>query len=98
MFAARNEHTQTRILPALKKGQWVLCDRFTDASYAYQGGGRALGTEQIRVLEQWVHAGLQPDRNWLFDVSLDLSRKIKIHTSLFDRFEINKVLFFCVQY
>src|SRR5690625_4648112 len=59
MFSARNEHTQARIIPALKKGQWVLCDRYTDASYAYQGGGRALGTEQIRVLEQWVHAGLQ---------------------------------------
>lgn len=52
MFAARNEHIQTRIIPALQKGQWVLCDRFTDASYAYQGGGRALGAEQIRVLEQ----------------------------------------------
>src|SRR5690625_3535760 len=75
MFAARNEHIQTRIMPALKKGQWVLCDRFTDASYAYQGGGRALGAEQIRVLEQWVHAGLQPDKNWLVDVLLELARQ-----------------------
>jgi|SRR5699024_7407247 len=94
MFAARNEHTQTRILPALKKGQWVLCDRFTDASYAYQGGGRALGTEQIRVLEQWVHAGLQPDRTWLFDVPLDLARQRMLNTRVLDRFEKEDVDFF----
>ncbi|HLR29767.1 MAG TPA: dTMP kinase [Paenalcaligenes sp.] len=94
MFAARNEHIQTRVLPALKKGQWVLCDRFTDASYAYQGGGRALGTEQIRVLEQWVHAGLQPDRTWLFDVPLDLARQRMLNTRVLDRFEKEDVEFF----
>lgn len=94
MFAARNEHIQTRIMPALKKGQWVLCDRFTDASYAYQGGGRALGAEQIRVLEQWVHAGLQPDRTWLFDVPLELARQRMMNTRVLDRFEKEDVEFF----
>lgn len=94
MFAARNEHIQKRIIPALQKGQWVLCDRFTDASYAYQGGGRALGAEQIRVLEQWVHAGLQPDRTWLFDVPLELARQRMMKTRVLDRFEKEDAEFF----
>ncbi|HPQ95110.1 MAG: dTMP kinase [Thiothrix sp.] len=68
MFAARNEHLQHKILPALAQGQWVLCDRFTDASYAYQGYGRGLPLERIRILEQWVQGVLQPDQVLLFDL------------------------------
>ncbi|HPE60726.1 MAG TPA: dTMP kinase [Thiolinea sp.] len=68
MFAARNEHLQQKILPALIQGQWVLCDRFTDASYAYQGYGRGLPLARIRALEQWVQGTLRPDRVLLFDL------------------------------
>ncbi|KPV40136.1 thymidylate kinase [Thiohalorhabdus denitrificans] len=69
MFAARAQHLEQVIRPALQAGQWVLCDRFTDATYAYQGGGRGLSAERIRVLEHWVHGGFQPDRTLLFELS-----------------------------
>lgn len=94
MFAARNEHLVDRILPALKKGHWVLCDRFTDATYAYQGAGRNLGAERIRILEQWVHAGLTPDRTWLFDLPLDQARERLMDTRVLDRFEQEDTEFF----
>src|SRR5690625_4233527 len=94
MFAARNEHLETRILPALKKGQWVLCDRFTDATYAYQGAGRALGEKNIKLLEQWVHGNFKPDRTWLFDVPLELARKRLTQTRVLDRFEKEDIEFF----
>ncbi|OQX44496.1 MAG: dTMP kinase, partial [Candidatus Sedimenticola endophacoides] len=61
MFAARAEHIARCIRPALERGQWVLCDRFTDATYAYQGGGRGLSEARIATLEQWVQGGLRPD-------------------------------------
>lgn len=94
MFAARCEHVESVIKPALAAGQWVLCDRFTDASYAYQGGGRELGAASIALLEQWVHADLQPDRTWLFDVPLAVARDRLSGTRELDRFEQEGAAFF----
>ena len=94
MFAARCEHLQAVIEPALADGQWVVCDRFTDASYAYQGGGRELGGAMIESLEQWVHPDLQPDRTWLFDVPLAVARERLAHTRELDRFEQEGAAFF----
>lgn len=94
IFAARCEHVQTVIEPALASGSWVVCDRFTDASYAYQGGGRELGSADIAVLEQWVHPDLQPDRTWLFDVPLAVARERLAHTRDLDRFEREGAAFF----
>lgn len=68
MFAARREHLAQVILPALECGRWVVCDRFTDASYAYQHGGRGLSGAKFAELEHWVHAGFQPDLTFLFDL------------------------------
>ena len=68
VFAARAEHLQKVIRPALERGDWVLCDRFTDATYAYQGAGRGVANNRIAVLEQWVQDGLQPDHTLLFDI------------------------------
>lgn len=94
MFAARNEHLEALIKPALASGSWVVCDRFTDASYAYQGGGRELGEARIAVLETWVHDALQPDRTFLFDVPLDVAQE-RIHGGRQrDRFEQEEIEFF----
>lgn len=68
MFAARREHLAARILPALEAGRWVVSDRFTDATYAYQVGGRGLAEARFDTLEQWVHPGFQPDLTLLFDL------------------------------
>ncbi|MFZ5510876.1 MAG: dTMP kinase [Pseudomonadota bacterium] len=68
MFAARREHLERLIRPALERGDWVVSDRFTDATYAYQGGGRKLDKDKIALLEHWVHPDLQPDLTLLFDV------------------------------
>ena len=94
MFAARAEHLKTVIEPALSSGQWVVCDRFTDATFAYQGGGRELGYEKISVLENWVHPNLQPDRTWLFDVPLAVARERLNRTRDQDRFEKEADSFF----
>ena len=75
MFAARREHVVNIIAPALARGDWVLCDRFTDATYAYQGGGHGVATDFLRELEKRVHAGCNPDVTLLFDVPPDVSRK-----------------------
>ena len=74
MFAARREHLARVIAPALEAGRWVLSDRFTDATYAYQGGGRGLSIDRIAALEQWVHCDLQPDLTLYFDVSVEVAR------------------------
>lgn len=76
MFASRAEHYQNKILPALTTGNWVLCDRFTDASFAYQGGGRHIDISRIAALENWVLGEFRPDKTFLFDlpVSVGLSR------------------------
>ena len=94
MFAARAEHLQAVIEPALRAGQWVVCDRFTDATFAYQGGGRELGIERIAALEQWVHPALQPDCTWLFDVPLAVARERLDRTREQDRFEQEAAAFF----
>ena len=75
MFAARREHVDRVIRPALARGAWVLCDRFTDATYAYQGGGHGVDRERIRQLEEWVHGDCQPDLTLLFDVPASVSRE-----------------------
>lgn len=94
MFAGRCEHIETVIKPALSAGTWVVCDRFTDATYAYQGGGRELGGDCINVLEQWVHSDLQPDRTWLFDVPLTVARERLARSRELDRFEQEGEAFF----
>jgi dTMP kinase len=71
MFAARATHLENLVLPAVRRGAWVLCDRFTDATYAYQGGGRGLPTAQIDALVQIVHADLQPDLTILLDLPVE---------------------------
>jgi dTMP kinase len=73
MFAARREHIARVIAPALAVGRWVLSDRFTDATYAYQGGGRGMPGEKIAVLERWVQEDLQPDLTLVFDVPVEVA-------------------------
>ncbi len=93
MFAARCEHLRTVIEPALARGEWVVCDRFTDASYAYQGGGRELGAAPVAALEAWIGAP-QPDRTWLFDVPLAVARARLAASRDPDRFEREAGAFF----
>jgi dTMP kinase len=88
MFAARREHLAQLIEPALARGEWVICDRFSDATYAYQGGGRGLDKEKFAQLEQWVHGHLQPDLTLLFDLPLAVAReRIAAQSRDLDRFE-----------
>jgi dTMP kinase len=88
MFAARREHLDRVILPALAGGSWVLSDRFTDATFAYQGGGRGLDPGKIEILENWVHQGLQPDLTLVFDLSIaEAMRRRMAATATPDRFE-----------
>jgi dTMP kinase len=87
MFAARQEHIVQIIAPALAAGRWVVSDRFTDASFAYQGGGRGLDPARIAVLEDWVQQGLQPDLTLLFDVPQDVAQSRMAATRELDRFE-----------
>ena len=95
MFAARNEHLHAVILPALARGQWVLCDRFTDATFAYQGGGRELGAGPVEALEAWVQDGFSPDRTFLFDVPLAVARqRLEGGRAAPDRFEREGAAFF----
>ena len=98
MFAARREHLAHVIRPALARGEWVLCDRFTDATYAYQGGGHGVPAEHIAALERFVHGDLQPDVTLLFDVPLDVSRarlaKAQAHGRTLDKFENEREAFF----
>lgn len=95
MFAARSIHLGNLIRPALERGAWVLCDRFTDASYAYQGGGRGLDMDVISALEQAVQGSLRPDLTLLFDLpaQVGLSRARKRQPAA-DRFEQEAIQFF----
>lgn len=94
MFAARREHLAQVIEPALARGDWVISDRFTDATFAYQGGGRRLSLSKLAVLEQWVHPHLQPDLTLLFDVPLEVARARLDATRDLDKFEQEKTDFF----
>ena len=94
MFAARAEHLERVIRPALATGCWVLCDRFTDATYAYQGGGRGLPLERIAVLEDWVQGELRPDLTLLLDVPVATGLMRAGRRSVADRFEREDVDFF----
>lgn len=94
MFASRREHLAQVIEPALARGDWVISDRFTDASFAYQGGGRKLARDKLEALEQWVHPHLQPDLTLLFDVPLDVARARLDATRELDKFEREKSEFF----
>ena len=95
MFAARREHLDKLILPALAAGNWVVSDRFTDATFAYQGGGRGLHLGRIETLEQWVHQGLQPDLTLVFDLSVEEGKRRRVAaTSQPDRFEREDLDFF----
>lgn len=88
MFAARREHLAQLIEPALERGEWVICDRFSDATYAYQGGGRGLDRAKCQALEHWVHEHRQPDLTLLFDLPLDVAReRIALAQRSLDRFE-----------
>lgn len=88
MFAARREHLAAVIEPALARGEWVVCDRFSDATYAYQGGGRGLDRHKLLELEHWVHGHLQPDLTLLFDLPFTVAReRIVLQTRELDRFE-----------
>lgn len=97
LFAARADHVETRIRPALGRGEWVLCDRFTDASYAYQGGGRGIPAERISILESWVQRELRPDLTIFLDLPVEASLA-RIAGGLFretrDRFERERLEFF----
>jgi dTMP kinase len=94
MFAARAEHLARVILPALKQGQWVLCDRFTDATYAYQGGGRGIDVEKIARLEQWVQGDFRPDLTVLLDVPVAVGLARAGKRGALDRFEREQIDFF----
>jgi dTMP kinase len=94
VFAARAEHLDKVIQPALERGQWVLCDRFTDATYAYQGGGRGIARQRIAVLEEWVQGTLRPDLTLLLDAPTDIALARAGQRSAPDRFEKEKTLFF----
>ncbi|MCP4992179.1 MAG: dTMP kinase [Gammaproteobacteria bacterium] len=94
MFAARAEHLSQIILPALMSGKWVICDRFTDASYAYQGGGRGIARERIAGLESWVQGDLRPDLTLIFDLPVEVGLERAGKRSKPDRFESEKTVFF----
>jgi len=94
MFAARREHLDKVILPALQQGQWVISDRFTDASFAYQGGGRGLDNAKLGILEQWVQGALQPDLTLYFDVPVEIGQQRVSQIKDADRFEQEQAGFF----
>ncbi|MBK5969569.1 MULTISPECIES: dTMP kinase [Thiorhodovibrio] len=94
VFAARAEHLAHTVRPALESGTWVLCDRFTDASFAYQGGGRGLPTESIAALESLVQGELRPDLTFLFDLPAELGLQRAKARATPDRFEAETLSFF----
>jgi dTMP kinase len=98
MFAARREHLEHVIRPALARGDWVLCDRFTDATFAYQGGGHGVPVARIGELEAWIHRDCQPDLTLLFDVPPEVSRarlaQAQAEGRALDKFETEAQAFF----
>jgi len=94
MFAARAEHIRQVIEPALRGGQWVVCDRFTDATYAYQGGGRGLPDERIESIESWVQGQLRPDMTLILDLPVSVGLQRAVARGEVDRFELEDEQFF----
>ncbi len=94
MFAARREHIAQVITPALAAGRWVLCDRFTDATYAYQAGGSGMDWERVTVLERWVQGDLQPDLTFYFDLDPAIGRARTRKVRAPDRFEREQLAFY----
>ena len=94
MFSARNEHIQSKIKPALAQGKWVVSDRFTDSSFAYQGGGRLLDMRRIESLESWVLGEFRPDLTLLLDLSVDIGMTRIEKRSAKDRIELEERAFF----
>jgi dTMP kinase len=94
VFAARCEHLAQVIRPALARGEWVLCDRFTDATYAYQSGGRGLPAQAIARLEDWVHPDLRPDLTVLFDIEPSVAAQRLAAARAADKFETETTAFF----
>jgi dTMP kinase len=94
MFAARRIHLDSLVRPALERGDWVLCDRFTDATRAYQGGGRGMSAELIERLAREVHGDLAPDRTLLLDVPVEVGlARARARRGTVDRFEVEDVAF-----
>ena len=94
VFSARAQHIQEVILPALSSGKIILCDRFTDASYAYQGGGRGIDASRINLLEKWVQGDLRPNLTLLFDLDVSIGMQRTKKRSDADRFEREEINFF----
>jgi dTMP kinase len=94
LFAARAQHVEQVIAPALSAGRWVVCDRFTDATYAYQSGGRGVPAADVEALERWVHPDLQPDLTFLFDVAPEVAARRLSGARAADRFEAEQRDFF----
>ena len=94
MFAARHEHLQQKILPALAQGTWVICDRFTDSSYAYQGYARGVNLQRIPQLEQWTQGDIRPDYVFVFDLPVEIGMTRAKARSVADRFEQEQLAFF----
>lgn len=94
MFAARAEHLQRKIMPAIEQGKWVLCDRFTDATYAYQGAGRGININHISALEKLVQGSIRPDFTFLFDLEADIGLSRAKSRGETDRFEQQHIDFF----
>ena len=94
VFAARRDHVVQVIAPALARGDTVLCDRFTDASFAYQGGGRGFDLQVLATLETWVHADVQPDLTLWFDLPIEIAAERRAAARAPDRFEQQDAAFF----
>jgi dTMP kinase len=94
VFAARRDHLQQQIRPALEAGHTVLCDRFTDATFAYQGAGRGFDLQTLSHLEAWVQSGLQPDLTFLFDLPAAQAAQRRVAARAADRFEVQDEDFF----
>jgi dTMP kinase len=94
MFAARAQHLETKIIPALEAGAWVVCDRFTDATYAYQGGGRQLPVDWIQSLETLVQGVRRPDLTLIFDIPVEMGLARADLRGALDRIESEDIAFF----
>ena len=94
MFASRAQHIAEKIKPALATGQWVVCSRFTDSSFAYQGGGRGVSLKRIQTLADWVHGDLQPDLTLILDLPVEIGLQRARERAELDRIEQEKKAFF----